>query len=56
MGVDRGNRAGAGQRRPSTSTMLVMVDAVPMVLHVPAERAVPSPTSRHVLSSILPAR
>ncbi len=45
-----------GSVRPSTSTRLVMVDAVPMVLQVPGDRAVPSPTCRHDFSSSRPAR
>ncbi len=32
---------------PSTSVMVVMVEAVPMVMQVPAERAMPASMSFH---------
>ena len=42
--------------KPRTSATLVMVDAVPMVMQVPADRAIPSSISFHACRSILPAR
>ena len=41
---------------PSTSATAVMVDAVPMVMHWPGERAMPSSSSAQARSSISPAR
>jgi len=41
---------------PSASTADVIVDAVPMVMQVPNERAMPSSISRHEHSSSVPAR
>ena len=45
-----------GNVRPSTSTALVMVDAVPIVMQCPGERAMPSSTSCQSFSVIFPAR
>jgi hypothetical protein len=45
-----------GSVRPMASAALVMVLAVPMVMQVPAERAMPSSTSCQSLSVMLPAR
>ena len=45
-----------GSARPSTSTRLIIVAAVPMVMQVPAERAMPSSISPQASSSMLPAR
>ena len=41
---------------PSASTAAAIVDAVPIVMHVPNERAMPSSISRHAHSSSVPAR
>src|SRR5438132_14371478 len=48
--------AAPGSARPSASAADVMVDAVPMVMQWPGERAMPSSISSHCLSVILPAR
>ncbi len=45
-----------GNVRPSASTAAAMVDAVPIVMHVPNDRAMPSSISRHAQSSSSPAR
>ena len=45
-----------GSERPSVSARLVMVEAVPMVMQWPAERAMPSSISPQACSSMLPAR
>ena len=45
-----------GRVRPRASTADVIVDAVPMVMQVPNERAMPSSISRHEHSSSVPAR
>src|SRR5262245_27974487 len=45
-----------GSINPSASTAEVIVDAVPIVMHVPNERAIPSSISRQLHSSIVPAR
>jgi len=42
VGIHRRYRARAGSEKPRTSAMLVMVEAVPIVMQVPAERAMPS--------------
>ena len=40
---------------PSASAMMVIVEAVPMVMQVPAERAIPASISFHCCSVMLPA-
>jgi hypothetical protein len=45
-----------GSMRPSASAAAAMVDAVPMVMQVPNERAMPSSISFQAQSSRLPAR
>ena len=45
-----------GRVRPMASAMAVMVEAVPMVMQVPAERAMPPCTPSHSSSEMLPAR
>ena len=45
-----------GSVSPSASTAAAIVEAVPIVMHVPNERAMPSSISRHVHSSSVPAR
>ena len=45
-----------GSVRPRVSVALIMVLAVPMVMQVPGERAMPSSTSRQSSSVMLPAR
>ena len=45
-----------GSVRPSASTLAAIVDAVPIVMQVPKERAMPSSISRHAQSSRRPAR
>ena len=45
-----------GSARPSASIALVMVEAVPIVMQVPGERAMPSSTPCHSSSVMLPAR
>ena len=45
-----------GSVSPIASTMAVMVEAVPMVMQVPTERAMPPWTPRHSSSVMLPAR
>ena len=51
-----GMDAAPGSVKPSASATDVMVDAVPITLQWPGERALPSSTSRHSLSVMLPAR
>ncbi len=48
--------AAPGNVKPSASAADVMVDAVPMVMQCPGERAMPSSISSHCLSVMLPAR
>ena len=48
--------AAPGNVSPSTSATDVMVDAVPITMQVPGERAIPSSTSRPSFSVMLPAR
>ena len=45
-----------GSVRPSVSAIAVIVEAVPIVMQCPGERAMPSSISRQSLSLILPAR
>src|SRR5882672_7490198 len=45
-----------GSARPSASAAEVMVDAVPIVMQWPGERAIPSSISSHCSSLTLPAR
>src|SRR3954470_9437251 len=45
-----------GSVSPSASTAAAMVEAVPIVMHVPYERAIPSSISRQEHSSNVPAR
>src|ERR1043166_3301329 len=45
-----------GRVMPSTSAIEVIVDAVPIVMQWPGERAMPSSISDHSQSLILPAR
>ncbi len=45
-----------GSARPSASVALIMVAAVPMVMQVPNERAIPSSTSCQSCLVIVPAR
>ena len=45
-----------GKVRPSVSAIAVMVEAVPIVMQWPCDRAIPSSTSRHCSSVRLPAR
>ena len=45
-----------GSVKPSASAAEVMVDAVPMVMQWPGERAMPSSSSCHCCSVTLPAR
>src|SRR5580658_2846593 len=45
-----------GKEKPSTSATLVMVEAVPMVMQVPGERAIPFSISCQDWRSMLPAR
>ena len=45
-----------GSVRPSASVIAIMVEAVPMVMQVPAERAMPPWTPSHSSSQMLPAR
>jgi len=42
--------------KPSTSAALVIVDAVPIVMQWPGERAIPSSTACQSCSVIVPAR
>ena len=57
LGIDGGNRAGAGQRQAQhVRSAVVIVEAVPIVLQVPGERTVASDISIHSRSLILPAR
>ena len=51
-----GIEAAPGRVKPSTSTALVMVLAVPMVMQWPGLRAIPSSTSCQSCSLMLPAR
>src|SRR5581483_4156506 len=46
----------ADKARPSVSARLIMVAAVPIVMQVPADRAIPSSISAQARSSMLPAR
>ena len=48
--------AAPGSVKPSASAAEVMVDAVPIVMQWPGERAMPSSISRHCSSVRLPAR
>ena len=50
------DRAAPGRVIPSASAALVIVDAVPIVMQWPGERAMPLSTSSHSSSVILPAR
>ena len=45
-----------GSVMPSTSAAAVMVEAVPIVMQCPYERAMPSSSSAHCRSSTSPAR
>ena len=45
-----------GSIMPSASAAAAIVDAVPIVMQVPNERAMPSSISRHAHSSSVPAR
>ena len=45
-----------GSIRPSASTAAPIVEAVPIVMQVPKDRAMPSSISRHEHSSSVPAR
>jgi len=51
-----GIEAAPGSVRPNASTADVMVDAVPMVMQCPGERAIPSSISSQSCSVIVPAR
>jgi hypothetical protein len=51
-----GTEAAPGRVRPSVSATEVIVDAVPIVMQCPNERAMPSSTSRQSPSVMLPAR
>jgi len=51
-----GDRRGAGQREPSVSAAAVIVEAVPMVMQCPGDRAIPSSIPRQAQSSRLPAQ
>ena len=51
-----GIAAAFGRLNPSVSMMLVMVDAVPMVMQVPAEREMPSSISFQSRAVMFPAR
>jgi hypothetical protein len=44
-----------GSVRPSASAMMVIVEAVPIVMQVPAERAMPASMSFHCWLVIVPA-
>ena len=48
--------AAPGSVRPSASAALVIVEAVPMVMQCPGERAMPSSTPCQSSSVMLPAR
>ena len=48
--------ADPGSDIPSASVTLAIVEAVPIVMHVPNERAMPSSISPHARSSMTPAR
>ena len=48
--------AAPGSVMPMASAAVAIVDAVPIVMHVPNERAMPSSISRHAQSSMVPAR
>ena len=48
--------AAPGRVSPSASTAHAIVEAVPIVMHVPGERAMPSSISRQAHSSSFPAR
>ena len=48
--------AAPGSVRPSASAALVIVEAVPIVMQWPGERAMPSSISRQSSSVMLPAR
>ena len=45
-----------GSVRPSASTALIIVAAVPIVMQVPGERAIPCSRSSHCCWSMVPAR
>jgi len=51
-----GIEAAPGSVRPSASAALVMVEAVPIVMQCPGERAMPCSISCQSLSAMLPAR
>ena len=51
-----GMEAAPGSVRPSASAALVMVEAVPMVMQWPGERAMPCSISCQSFSVMLPAR
>src|SRR5579864_3683694 len=44
-----------GREKPSVSAMLVIVEAVPIVMQVPGERAIPFSISCQAFRSMLPA-
>ena len=55
--VHRRHRGRAGQRHArATRSAIAIVEAVPIVMQVPGERAMPSSISRQAQSSIVPAR
>ena len=45
-----------GSVSPKASIAIAIVDAVPIVMHVPKDRAIPSSISRQLHSSSVPAR
>ena len=51
-----GIEAAPASDSPSASVAIAIVEAVPIVMQVPGERAMPSSTSRQAQSSIVPAR
>jgi len=51
-----GIEAAPASDNPSASVAIAIVEAVPIVMQVPGERAMPSSTSRQAQSSIVPAR
>ena len=51
-----GSTTRPGSAKPSASTALVIVDAVPIVMHVPGERAMPFSISSQSFSPMFPAR
>ncbi len=50
-----GIEAAPGRQRPSASAIDVIVEAVPMVMQVPCERAMPASMSFHCWLVMLPA-